>query len=197
MHKRWVESVGTRGRDVREVILDATAAVVAEYGLDAVTMPAIARKAGMAQARLCGYFSDLDAIMRAWHDRQVTNHLAYLEDVTGQSGPVMRRLDAVLRAYAAIVDQTHGHHVTERGASLHRDERLVHARRHLHELIRALIAEGAASGDLRDDITPDDLAERCLHNLSTAGGHPATATVRNVVAETLAGLRPPASDADR
>ncbi|MFL6121539.1 TetR/AcrR family transcriptional regulator [Actinophytocola sp.] len=190
VHRSWAESVETHRRDIREAILDATAAVVAEHGLNAVTMPAIAAKAGMAKARLYTHFSDLEAIMRAWHDRQIANHLAYLDDVAEQSGAVMQRLGAVLRAYAAIVHQTHEHHATERGASLHRGEGLVDARRQLHDQIRVLISEGARSGEIRDDVTPDELAEHCLRTLSTAGGHSSTAAIRHLIAATLAQLQP-------
>lgn len=174
---------------MREAILAATASVVAEHGLHAVSMSAIAAKVGIAQARLCRYFPDLDAVMRAWHDRQIANHLAYLHDIDDQTGAIEQRLDAVLRAYAAIVHQTHEHHTTDLGASLHHDAGVVHARRHLHELIRNLLAEGAESGEIRDDITPDELADYCVHALSRAGDHPSAVATRQLVAATLNRLR--------
>jgi AcrR family transcriptional regulator len=189
VHESRVESVETRRRDTRDAILVATAAVVAEHGLQAVTMSRIAAKAGIAEVRLCRYFPDLDAVLRAWHDRQVANHLGYLDDIGGQPGAVAERLDAVLRAYAAIVHQTHVHRTTDRGAALHREEGLVHARRHLHGLVRDLLAEGVRSGDIRDDLTPDELADHCLRSLSAAGTHASAVAVRHLVAATLAGVR--------
>jgi AcrR family transcriptional regulator len=189
VHESRVESVETRRRDMREAILAATAAVVAEHGLPAVTMSRIAAQAGIAQSRLCRYFPDLDAVMRAWHDRQVTNHLGYLEDIGDQSGAVMQRLDAVLRAYAAVVHQTHEHRTTDLGMSLHRDEDLGHARRHLRGVVRDLLAEGALGGDIRDDVTPDELADFCLRSLSSAGAHSSSVAVRHLVTATLCRLR--------
>ena len=189
MHESRVESVETHRRDTREAILSATAAVVAEHGLQAVTTARIAAKAGIAEARLCRYFPDLDAVLRAWHERQIANHLGYLDDVGSQSGAVTERLDAVLRAYAAVVHQTHVHRTTDRGKSLHREEELVHARQHLHGLVRDLLAEGARGGDIRADRTPDELAEQCLRTLSAAGAHSSAVAIRHLVAATLAGVQ--------
>jgi AcrR family transcriptional regulator len=189
VHEPRVESVEAHRHDRREAILAAAAAGVAEHGLHAVTMSRIAAKAGVAEAKLCRYFSDLEALMRAWHDRQVDNHLGYLDDIGGQPGAVTQRLDAVLRAYAAVVHQTHEHRTTDRGMSLHRDEDLVHARQHLHGLVRDLLAEGARSGDIRDDVTPDELAGQCLQSLSMAGAHSSAVAIRHLVTATLAQLR--------
>lgn len=190
MPKLWSETIEAHRRGVREAILDTTAALVTEHGLRAVTMAQIAEQTGIGRATLYKYFSDVEAILRAWHDRQITNHLSYLAEVRDQAGNPGQRLEAVLRAYAVINHQTSGHHTTELGALLHRDERLVHAHRQLHQLIRDLLAEAVASGDIRDDIAPAELATYCLHALSGAGGLPSAAAVRRLVTVTLSGLRP-------
>lgn len=52
-----------------------------------------------------------------------------------------------------------------------------------------LLTEGAATGDLRDDVAPDELASYCLHALTAAGTLPSEAAVRRLVKVTLAGLR--------
>lgn len=58
-------------------------------------------------------------------------------------------------------------------------------------MIRDLLTEGAATGDLREDVPPDELASYCLHALAAASGLPTKAAVRRLVAVTLAGMRPP------
>lgn len=63
------------------------------------------------------------------------------------------------------------------------------AGRRLHDLIRALLTEAAGTGDVRGDVTPDELASYCLHALAAAGGLPSEAAVGRLVAVTLAGLR--------
>jgi hypothetical protein len=42
-------------------------------------------------------------------------------------------------------------------------------------MIRDLLTEGAETGDLRDDVAPDELASYCLHALAAAGSLPSKA----------------------
>jgi hypothetical protein len=58
-------------------------------------------------------------------------------------------------------------------------------------MVRELVAEAAATGDTRDDVSPDELATYCLHALEAAGGLRSKAAVGRLVAVTLTGLRPP------
>ena len=60
------------------------------------------------------------------------------------------------------------HHGTDLAALLHRGEHVVRARKRLRDLIRDLLAEGAATGTLRDDVAPGELARYCLHALEAA-----------------------------
>jgi AcrR family transcriptional regulator len=153
-------------------------------------MSRIAERSGLGRATLDKHFSDFDAIMRAWHERQVANHLGYLTDIRDQPGDPVQRLDAVLRAYAVITQQTNEHHTDAASASMHGDEHVGHAQRHLHELIRNLVAEGADAGVFRDDVAPEKLADHCLQAVSAVGGQP-SAAVRQLVAVTLAEIRHP------
>jgi hypothetical protein len=57
-------------------------------------------------------------------------------------------------------------------------------------MIQDLLTEGAKTGDLRDDVAPDELASYCLHALTAAGSLSSKAAVRRLVTVTLAGLRP-------
>jgi hypothetical protein len=59
----------------------------------------------------------------------------------------------------------------------------------LHDLVRGAIVEAAAIGAVRDDVSPDELADYCLHALGAAGGLPSEAAVWRLVGVTLAGLR--------
>jgi hypothetical protein len=49
----------------------------------------------------------------------------------------------------------------------------------------------AETGDVRNDVAPDELAIYCLHALTAAGSLRSKAAVRRLVKVTLAGLRPP------
>jgi AcrR family transcriptional regulator len=173
---------------VRDAVLETTAALVAEHGLHAVTMSQIAEATGIGRATLYKYFPDVEAILVAWHDRQVVGHLQHLATVRDQAG-AGERLQAVLEAYALMTHQRP--HGTELAALLHRGEHLAGARRQLSDLIRDLLTEAAEAGDLRHDVAPDELASYCLHALTAASSLPSKAAVRRLVTVTLAGLRPP------
>ncbi|MCF6111016.1 TetR/AcrR family transcriptional regulator [Mesorhizobium muleiense] len=188
MPKLWNETIDAHRRAVRDATLDATAALVAEQGLLSVTMAKIAEETGIGRATLYKYFPDVEAILVAWHERQVTGHLERLITIRDQVGDAGERLKAVLEAYAFI---SHEHHGTKLVARLHRGEHVVKAQHQLHHLIRDLLAEGAATGDLRDDVAPDELATYCLHALTAASSLRSKAAVRRLVAVTLTGLKPP------
>jgi AcrR family transcriptional regulator len=189
--KLWTETIETHRREVRDAILDATAALVAEHGLLAVTMSQIAQETGIGRATLYKYFPDVATILRAWHERQITGHLDYLAEVRDQGGDAGERLEAVLEAYALISRESREHHDTELAAFLHRDERVARAQHEVHQMIRDLLTEAAKTGDVRDDVTPDELASYCLHALAGASRQHSKAAVRRLVTVTLDGLRPP------
>jgi AcrR family transcriptional regulator len=196
MPKLWNETIEAHRAAVRDAVLDATAVLVAEHGLASVTMSEIAEKSGIGRATLYKYFPDPEAILLAWHERQITGHLEYLAEVRDQAGDASGRLEAVLEAYALIHQrrvQRHRdeHRSTELAAFLHRDEHLARAQQQLHDFIRDLLIESAETGDVRRDVAPDELASYCLHALTAASSLPSKAAVRRLVAVTLTGLRPP------
>ncbi|MDQ4049179.1 MAG: TetR/AcrR family transcriptional regulator [Actinomycetota bacterium] len=194
MPRLWEETIDAHRRAVGEAILDITASLVATNGLRSVTMSQIAGEAGIGRATLYKYFPDVEAILLAWHERQVGAHLQQLAELAGGPGDAAERLEAVLEAYARI---QHEHHGTEIAALLHRGEHVARAEQHLRDFIRDLLAEGAKAGGLRDDVAPEELASYCLHALAAASTLPSQAAVRRLVTVTLAGLRPPPSGSSR
>ncbi|MGH2572324.1 MAG: TetR/AcrR family transcriptional regulator, partial [Actinomycetota bacterium] len=136
MPKLWTETIEAHRREVRGAILDTTAALVAEHGLLSVTMSQIAEETGIGRATLYKYFSDVEAILFAWHERQITGHLEYLAEVRDQAGDAGERLEAVLEAYALISHESRGHHDTELAAFLHRDEQVPRAQQQVRNMIR-------------------------------------------------------------
>jgi AcrR family transcriptional regulator len=191
MPKLWTETIESHRREVRDAILDTTAELVSGHGLLSVTMSQIAEATGIGRATLYKYFPDVEAILRAWHQRQITGHLQQLAEVRDQAGDAGQRLEAVLEAYALIAQESHGHHDTELAALLHRDEQVTRAQQQLRGLLRDLLTEAAATGHIRDDVAPDELASYCLYALTAAGSLPSKAAVRRLVTVTLAGLRRP------
>jgi len=188
--KLWTETIEEHRRAVHDATLDTTAALVHEHGLAAVTMSKIAAETGIGRATLYKYFPDVEAILVAWHERQIGRHLLQLAEARDQAGSPGQRLEAVLTTYALI---QHQHHDTQLAALLHRGEHIIRARRQLHDFITCLIADGAAAGDIRDDAAPAELATYCLHALTAAGGLPSRAAVQRLLTVTLAGLHPAVS----
>jgi AcrR family transcriptional regulator len=198
MPKLWTETIEAHRREVRDAILDTTAALVAEHGLLSVTMSQIAEQTGIGRATLYKYFPDVEAILVAWHERGITGHLQYLAGVRDHADDAYARLEAVLEAYALIDHEHHGSeehhgHLQDRllAATLHRGGHVVRAQHELQGMIRDLITEAAQDGDIRDDVSPDELAGYCLHALAAASSLPSKAAVRRLVSVTLGGLRAP------
>ena len=188
MPKLWNETIEAHRREVHDAILETTWALVAEHGLLSVRMSQIAEKTGIGRATLYKYFPDVEAILLAWHERHVSGHLKHLTEVRDQAGGAGERLQAVLEAYALISHHSE-QHGTELAAFLHRGEHVARAQQQLRDMIRDLLSEAAETGDVRDDVAPEELASYCLHALAAAGGLPTEAAVRRLVTVTLAGLR--------
>ena len=190
MPKLWNQTIETHRREVRDAILETTVELVGEHGLRSVTMSQIAEETGIGRATLYKYFPGVEAILHAWHERQITGHLDYLAEVRDQVGDARKRLEAVIEAYALIFHASRGHHDTELAALMHRGGQVALAEKQLCRMIRELTTQGQKSGDVRSDVIPDELVNYSLHALTGASGLPSKAAVHRLVAVTLAGLQP-------
>ena len=186
--KLWNDTIEAHRHEVRDAILEATAALVAKHGLRAVTMLQIAEETGIGRATLYKYFPDVESILVAWHERHVLGHLEHLAALGSDGNEPGERLRRVLEQYALI---QHEHHGTELAVLLHRGEHVARAHKHLAGIVRDLLTECVATGEVRDDVAPDELALYSVHALTAAGSLRSKAAVRRLVAVTLAGLRPP------
>ncbi len=195
MPKLWNETIAAHRRGVRDAILHTAALLVARHRLHAVTMSQIAEETGIGRATLYKYFPDVEAILVAWHDRQVAGHLERLAEVRNRAGDAGERLGAVLEAYALRTRERPNY--TELAPLVHRGEHLAEAQRRLSDFIRDLLTEAAETGQIRDDVAPDELASYCLHALAAAGSLRSRAAVGRLVMVTLAGLRPPPATSSR
>jgi AcrR family transcriptional regulator len=193
--KLWTRTIEEHRREVRDAILDTTAALVAEHGLLSVTMSQIAERTGIGRATLYKYFSDVEAILFAWHERQIASHLEHLAHLRDKPGNARERLASLLEAYALISRESHGRHDQQLVAFLHQGRQVARAEVELREMVGGLIAEAAEVGEVRSDIAPDELADYCLHALRAAATLPSKAAVSRLVRVTLAGLEPAVASA--
>jgi AcrR family transcriptional regulator len=187
----WTDTIDTHRRTVRDATIDATASLVAEYGLRSVTMTQIAELTGIGRATLYKYFPDVEAILLAWHEREIAGHLQLLAEVRDRTDGAGARLEAVLETYATLAHGSHGHHDAELASILHRDEQVAPAEHALRDMVQSLIVDAAAAGDVRDDIAPGELMNYCLHAIAGASRLPSKTAIRRLVSITLAGVRPP------
>lgn len=185
----WTETIADHRHAVRDAVLDATAALVAEHGLAGVAMSQVAQRAGIGRATLYKYFPDLEAVLRAWHERQIDRHLQQLAAAReGAGGDARRQLEAVLRAYVSVAD---GHDGSLLAMSLHGGAHVTRARHHLHDFVADLLADGVRAGQLRADVPAGELAGYVLAALSAAGGLPDGDARERLVGVVVDGLRPP------
>jgi AcrR family transcriptional regulator len=185
--KLWNETIEEHRRAVREATLDTTAALVAKHGLRAVTMSQIAQETGIGRATLYKYYPDVESILVAWHERLVAEHLRQLSEVRDREGlKASERLAVVLERYALIL---HEHRGTELAALLHQGPHFDRAQQHLNRLVAHLIADAAKSGEIRDDVGPDELATYCLHAATAATSLASKAAIGRLLDVTLSGLR--------
>lgn len=189
--KLWSETIEGHRHEVREAILDATADLVAQHGLLSVTMSRIAEKTGIGRATLYKYFSDVESILLAWHDREIAGHLQHLTKVRDQAVDAAHGLHTVLMAYALICQQSQNHQHTELGIFLHHAPHITRAQQQLSDMVLTLVSDGVAAGFLRDDVAPDELANYCLRAVTAAVTLPTEAAVRRLVMLTLNGMGPP------
>ena len=117
----WKDTIEEHRRAVRDATIETAAGLVAERGLRSVTMSQIAEKTGIGRATLYKYFSDVESILHAWHERQITGHLNHLAQVRDQARDARERLENVLEAYALISHGSRQHHDTELAALMHRE----------------------------------------------------------------------------
>jgi AcrR family transcriptional regulator len=188
MPKLWNETIEEHRQAVRDATLDTTAALVAKHGLRAVTMSQIAKETGIGRATLYKYYPDVESILVAWYERHVAEHLRQLSEVRDRNDlTATEQLAAVLERYALILHENHG---SELAALLHQGPHFDRAQQHLHHLVADMVADGAKSGELRDDVSPGELATYCLHAASAATTLTSKAAVKRLIDVTLGGLRP-------
>ena len=186
--KLWSDTIEAHRHEVRDAILEATAALVAKHGLRAVTMLQIAEETGIGRATLYKYFPDVESILVAWHERHVLGHLEHLAALGSDGNEPGERLRRVLEQYALI---QHEHHGTELAVLLHRGEHVARAQQQLSRLLRDLLTECAEAGEVRKDVPAEELASYCIHALTAASGLRSKTAVRRLVTVTVAGLRVP------
>ncbi len=185
MPKLWTETIAGHRAAVRKAALDAAGALVLQGGLTAVTMSQVAEEAGIGRATLYKYFPDAEAVVTAWHERQISDHLSQLVNAREHAG-AGRTLEAVLSAYAFM---THHRSDGDFVALLHSGGHVTEAREKLVRFVEEVLIEASDAGEVRTDVPPEELAAYCIQALTAANSLRSGAAVHRLVTMTLDGLR--------
>lgn len=185
MPKLWNDTIETHRHSVREATLDATAALVAERGLAAVTMSQIAKDTGIGRATLYKYFPDVEAILVAWHERMIGQHMERIHAAHQKSTGPLSALRVVLETYAHSMQSQRGHALA---AHLHTLPHAKNAAGHLQQFVRQLMVEAVKAEAIRSDIPPDELTAFVLGAVSAAADRPSKKSAEHLVELALAGL---------
>jgi len=188
MPKLWQDSIEAHRDAVRDALLDAAGSLVAEAGVAALSMAAIAERAGVGRATLYRYFPDLPGILAAWHERHVSGHLAALVATRDAEADPRARLAALLEAYVRVARQSH-QHGGDAAAGLHRQPHVAAADKELRAIFAKALAEAAGAGIVRTDVPPSELADYVVSALGGVGGA-SGASARRRVGLILDGLKP-------
>src|SRR2546421_4906973 len=137
----------------RSQLLDAALEVLTESGFDAVTVEAVAKRAGVTRPVVYDLFGDLAGLMLALFDREEDVALApLLEIVGGEPGkdadPDAFLIDAILAFLRAVKSNPRTWRLVlmpPRGSSSELRERIQRSRRLLADRITALLDWGVAA----------------------------------------------------
>jgi AcrR family transcriptional regulator len=185
MPKLWNETIESHREAVGEAIFEATAWIIAHEGFSGLSMARVAEKAGIGRATLYKYFSDIDAVLIAWHEGTVAKHLELLDRISASHADPLTVFRHVLIAYGEMQRHRGDHAHT---AMLHSLPHIGGAHDHLKERLRVLLAAAAASGTIRNDVPADELAGFALAAVGGARGATSHRAVERIVDLILTGI---------
>jgi len=141
-----------------ELILEAAAAEFAEHGLE-VCVADIAQRAGVGQATIFRRFQTKEDLIVAVAERKLNQMYGTAQEAAGRK----RAWDGLRDLMQSAVQM----HLADRGLSeaiherLVADPRLVAKKAELMTIFSAIVERAKAEGDLRQDISPEDVFAFC------------------------------------
>lgn len=141
-------------RSTDDRIIHAALALIAQEGLGAVTMRAVAEAAGIARQTLYNHYPDIDSIVAAALTRHNRESIQLLESSLRVVDDPSEKLEQLVRHVVSI--GAHAHHVPgiEHGLSPEARATLVEYNVALDDSIRAILEDGRRSGAFRPDLSP-------------------------------------------
>lgn len=157
----------------RDQLLDVTRDLIVEQGFGAVSMEAVARRAGITRPVVYGHFPELGALLDAMLERESARALGQLAEVlpaADAGGTLRERLEGAMEAYLLAVESSP---VTWRLALMPPDGAPTLLRDRIEEgreAVIAVLADVVGTGDPGGLRSPDpELTGRMLSAASDAG----------------------------
>lgn len=143
----------------REHILATALGLLRERGMAALTMSALAERAGISRPTLYHYFSDVDAVLAAWVGQEIERSVSTMViEARGIADPLERLTHLVTTQAHSFASQSHRlsaeHFESEAGSPAVRHA--VEAQMApLRQLLADTVAEARAQGAIRSPIDAD------------------------------------------
>jgi AcrR family transcriptional regulator len=174
----------------RERVLKAAKAVFSAGGPDA-SLEAVARRAGVGIGTLYRHFPSREALFEAVYRHEV-DELAALAEQLGDAAPV-EALRRWLHSNVEFIATKKGMATAMALAGQGTPELRAYSFNHLTKAIRTLLDRAVAAGEIRADVSPEDLL-RTVIGLSLMHDQPGwQASVQRLMDVFIDGLRVPVS----
>ena len=148
-------------------IVHATLGLIVEHGVNAVTMSAIAREAGVARQTLYNHYPDVESIVTAAMETHQRESLETLTKLMRTIDSPAGRLEHLARHTAAVA--AHGHPTFRYGFSSRHQELVAEHDRGVRALVAAALTDGMADGQFRADLDPQRDALLVQRMIDAAG----------------------------
>lgn len=184
----WSSTVEQHRADVRSAVMAAAIELATERGVMRVTMAAIAERAGIGRATLYKYFSDVEAVLVAWHDETAGAHLGALRSAVEGLDP-MAGLRHLVDAHAEIVRSWHSPgqpDLTSLSTGTLTAFETTHQQ--VADLFIAQISAAQGAGEVRTDLRPSELAAYVLAALEATQSATSKASARRITDLILASI---------
>jgi AcrR family transcriptional regulator len=171
----------------RERVLEAAKAVFSQGGPEA-SLEAVARHAGVGIGTLYRHFPTREALYEAVYRREVDQLVELANQLEARAAPV-EALRLWMRAGVEFMATKKGMAAALTLAAHSSSELTAYSLDHLTRALGQLLARGAAAGDLRADIDPEDLLRTLVGMCYVQDRTGWQANVLRLVDVFIAGLR--------
>jgi TetR/AcrR family fatty acid metabolism transcriptional regulator len=147
-----------RGGDKRERILDAAVRVLARKGFQATRVSEVAKAAGVADGTIYLYFDSKDDLLVSLYEDRVERLLRYLEAELPRVKTARDKLRRIIEVQLGLLESERDLAevltvILRQSSKLMKEHAAPKFNAYL-DVIARVVADGQASGELRDDVAP-------------------------------------------